>query len=115
MEWARPELKQYSQSLARLLTALDSEAQPEQLKVLTDQASEALDVASKALTRFSPSELQTFAGDIDDMRRWLALAHDKARCAHAKVGESLADVARARQALARLEQPTTGDSCDVAG
>ena len=115
MDRARAELREYGRSLQRLLFALDSGADVAQIERVLEQANSAQQCASRALSQFSPAELDALADELGDLRRWLALAHDKARTDHARVGESLAEVARARQALTDMDRRPTGESCDVAG
>lgn len=115
MASARDDLERYRRDLSALLSALDSGQEPESLNVLEERFSASFEAAAQALAAAGERERSLLAGQLAELRRLTALAHGEARVAHGRVGERIANVARARRALSATEHRATGDSCDVQG
>ncbi len=115
MDQARTELADYGRDLAALLTALETDLDPEQLLALAERATASFDGAARSLSNASAVERAVQAGQLAQLRRFAALAQDAAQRCHAQTGERLVELARAREVLSALDQRSTGDSCDIAG
>ena len=120
MDDARRALEHYRRDLAALLTALDSDAEPESLAALERSFSSSFEEAAQALTSAGPTGRDALSAELADLRRLAALSQAKAKDEHARVGEELTRVARARRVLRDAEyhgraSHGTGDACDMRG
>lgn len=115
MDQPRTEIAEYGRDLAALLTALESEIDPEQLLALAERAAASCAGVARTISKAPEHERVSLGGQLAQLRRMAALTQDAAQRCQAQTGERLVELARTRQILSDLDQRGTGDSCDIAG
>lgn len=109
------QLLAYRESLQQLIEALDSDAAPEFVLLLSERSKTLFAALSAGMKCCSPKEHAILTPQLAQARRLAAIVATRCEQQRAATAERLSDIQRARQALAAHAGLAAGGSCDIAG
>ncbi|HMI92454.1 MAG TPA: hypothetical protein VK509_13865 [Polyangiales bacterium] len=115
VEASRRQFAEYAKCQQRLVDALESDADSEDLHQLSLRSSRAFETARSGLEALTEDERKSLTAELAPARRWSGLAENATLRAQADVSQRMADLNHTRQILAHLDDRPTGESCDIAG